>query len=162
MTNTCPPSAWGRNTDTKPQTNYFKTLILVAQWCPTLCNHMDCSLAGSSVHVIVQARILKWVAILFSRGFSWLKDQTGVSCIADSLPKSEPQRALIIPKSLPKVSVATLTRPKWKVVCVFGLSHDKFFVTPCNVACQAPLSMGFWLLESKLEPMMTAILTDYS
>ena len=82
MTNTCPPSAWGRNTDTKPQTNYFKTLMLVAQWCPTLCNPMDCGLAGSSVHEIVQARILKWVAILFSREFSWLKDQTRVSCIA--------------------------------------------------------------------------------
>ena len=39
------------------------------QVCPTLCDHMDCSLPGSSVHGILQAKILEWVAILFSRGF---------------------------------------------------------------------------------------------
>ena len=38
------------------------------QSCPTLCNHMDCSLPGSSVHGILQARILEWVAMPFSRG----------------------------------------------------------------------------------------------
>ena len=38
--------------------------------CPTLCNPMDCSLPGSSVHGILQARILEWVAISFSRGSS--------------------------------------------------------------------------------------------
>ena len=38
----------------------------VAQLCPTLCNPMDCSLPGFSVHGIFQARILKWVAIAFS------------------------------------------------------------------------------------------------
>jgi len=38
----------------------------VAQSCPTLCNPMDCSLPGSSVHEIFQARILEWVAIAFS------------------------------------------------------------------------------------------------
>ena len=40
----------------------------VAQWCPILCNPIDCSLPGSSVHGIFQARILEWVAISFSRG----------------------------------------------------------------------------------------------
>ena len=38
----------------------------VAQSCPTLCNPMDCSLLGSSVHGIFQARVLEWVAIAFS------------------------------------------------------------------------------------------------
>ena len=42
----------------------------VAQSCPTLCNPMDCSLPGSSVHGIFQTRILEWVAISFSRGSS--------------------------------------------------------------------------------------------
>ena len=42
---------------------------------------MDCSLPGSSVHGILQARILEWVAISFSRGSSWARDQTHVSCI---------------------------------------------------------------------------------
>ena len=51
----------------------------------TLCNPMDCSLPGSSVHGIFQARILEWVAISSSKGSSWFRDQTCtsfVSCIA--------------------------------------------------------------------------------
>ena len=44
--------------------------VLVAQSCPIFCEAMDCSLAGSSVHGILQARILEWVAIPFSRRFS--------------------------------------------------------------------------------------------
>ena len=43
---------------------------------------MDCSLPGSSVHGFLQARILKWVAMASSRGSSWPRDQTQVSCIA--------------------------------------------------------------------------------
>ena len=43
---------------------------------------MDCSLPGSSVHGILQARILEWIAISFSRGSSWPRDQTQISCIA--------------------------------------------------------------------------------
>ena len=56
--------------------------VLVAQSCPTLCNSMDCSLPGSSVHGILQARILEWIAIPFSQGSSWPRDWTRVSCIA--------------------------------------------------------------------------------
>ena len=55
----------------------------VAQSCPTLCDPMDCSLPGSSVHEILQARILEWVAISFSRGSSRPRDQTPVSSIGD-------------------------------------------------------------------------------
>ena len=54
---------------------------LVTQSCPTLCKPMDCSLPGSSVHGISQAKILKWVAISFSRGSSQPRDQTHISCI---------------------------------------------------------------------------------
>ena len=54
----------------------------VAQSCPTLCHTMDWSLTGSSVHGIFQATVLEWVAISFSRGSSWLRDWTQVSCIA--------------------------------------------------------------------------------
>ena len=42
--------------------------VLVTQSYPTLCNDKDCSLPGSSVHGILQARILEWIAISFSRG----------------------------------------------------------------------------------------------
>ena len=54
----------------------------VAQSCLTLCNPMDCSPPGSSVHGIFQARILEWIAISFSRESSQPRDQTWVSCIA--------------------------------------------------------------------------------
>ena len=47
----------------------------------TLCNPVDCSLPGSSVHGILQAVILEWVVISFSRGSSRPRDRTGVSCI---------------------------------------------------------------------------------
>ena len=47
--------------------------------CVRLCNPMDCRLPGSSLHGILQARILEWVAISFSRGSSWLRDRTRVS-----------------------------------------------------------------------------------
>ena len=52
------------------------------QLCPTLCNPMDCSPPGSSVHGILQARILEWVAMPSSRGYSQPRDQTRVSCIS--------------------------------------------------------------------------------
>ena len=51
----------------------------VVQSCPTLCDPMDCSLLGSSIHGIFQARILEWVAVSFSRGTSRPRDWTQVS-----------------------------------------------------------------------------------
>ena len=52
----------------------------VTQSCLTLCDPVDCSPPGSSVHGILQARILKWVAMSSSKGSSRLRDQTHVSC----------------------------------------------------------------------------------
>ena len=49
--------------------------------CPTLCDPMDCTLPGSSVHGIFQTRILEWVAISFSRGSSWPKVISSISCV---------------------------------------------------------------------------------
>ena len=49
-----------------------------AQWCPALCESMDCSPPGSSVHGILQAGILEWVAISFSRGSS----QSGIELVS--------------------------------------------------------------------------------
>ena len=49
---------------------------------PTLCNTMDWNPQGSSVHGILQAKILKWVAISSSKGFSWPRDQTHISCVS--------------------------------------------------------------------------------
>ena len=55
----------------------------VTQSCPTLCDPVDCSLPGSSVHGIFQAIVLEWIAISFSRGSSQPRDRTRVSCIVD-------------------------------------------------------------------------------
>ena len=57
-------------------------VCLVAQLCPTLCEPLDYTLPVSSVHGIFQTRILKWVAISFSRGSSQPRDQTHVSCVS--------------------------------------------------------------------------------
>ena len=57
--------------------------MLIAQSCPTLCDPVDYSLPGSPIHGILQARILEWVAVLFSRGSSQPRDRTQVSCITD-------------------------------------------------------------------------------
>ena len=56
--------------------------VLVAQSCPTLCNPMDWSLPGSSVHGTLQARLSEWVAMPFSKGSSWPRDWIQVSCIS--------------------------------------------------------------------------------
>ena len=50
--------------------------------CLTLCDPVDCSPPGSSIHGILQARILEWVAISFSRGSSRPRDRTHVSCVS--------------------------------------------------------------------------------
>ena len=55
--------------------------VLVTQSCLTLCDPVDCSSSGSSVHGILQARILEWVAISFSRGSSQPGDGTHISCL---------------------------------------------------------------------------------
>ena len=62
----------------------------VAQSCPTLCNPVDCSLPGSSVHGILQTRILERVAISFSRGSSQPRDWTWVSALQADALTSEP------------------------------------------------------------------------
>ena len=61
--------------------NSWNLTCEVAQSYPTLCDPMDCSLPGSTIHGIFQARILEWVAISFSRRSSQPKDWTRVSSI---------------------------------------------------------------------------------
>ena len=101
--------------------------MLVAQLCLTLCNPRDCSPPGSSVLGVLQARILKWVTIPFSRGSSQPGNQTWVSLIAGRF----------------FTSWATREAPanEWKEVK--SLSRVRLFATPWTVAYQAPLSMGF-------------------
>ena len=78
------------------------------QSCSTLCNPMDCSPLVSSVHGILQARILEWVAKPSSRGSSQPRDQTHisyVSCIAGGFFTTEP------PGKPSKLSTASQVSP---------------------------------------------------
>ena len=69
----------------------LKVKVLAAQLSLTLCDPMDCSPPGSSVHGILQTRILEWAAIPFSRGSSKPRDQTWVSRIAGRFFFRNPQ-----------------------------------------------------------------------
>ena len=68
--------------DTPLASQHFLFVVVYSLSCVWLfCDLMDCSLPGSSVHGISQARILEWVAVSFSRGSSRPRDQTLISCI---------------------------------------------------------------------------------
>ena len=76
-------------------------LYLVARSCPTLCDPVDCSPPGSSVHGIFPARLLEWVAMPSFRGSSQPRDQTFVSHIylhwqADSSPRAPPAKPFLL------------------------------------------------------------------
>ena len=79
--------------------------VKVALSCLTHCDPIGCSLPGSSVHGILQARILEWVAFPFSRGSSQPEDQTQVSLIAGegaepALPAEPPGKPVLLSLSL--------------------------------------------------------------
>ena len=142
----------------------------VAQSCPTLCNPMDCSLPGFSVHGIFQARVLEWVAMSFSRGSSQPRDWTRVSRIVgrrftlwymvaaaaakslqscrtlwdprDGSPPGSPVPGILQARTLEWVAIAFSNAWKWKVQ-VKSLSRVWPSATPWTAAFQAPLSMGF-------------------
>ena len=92
-----------------------RLLVLVGQLCPTLCNPMACSLPGYSVHGILQARILEWVAIpfSFSRGSSLLQDIRHQSPVlqADSLSSETPGKPMKNCMEIPKKTTIWPTNP---------------------------------------------------
>ena len=87
------PALLGDSIITPPSTcvlRHFKS-------CPTLCDPMDCSPPGSSVHGILQAIILEWVAISSSRGSSWPRGQTFICLLhwqSSSLPPVPPGKPI--------------------------------------------------------------------
>ena len=78
--------------------------VLFTQSHPTICNPMDCSLPGSSVHEILQARILEWVTVPFSRGSSWPKVEPWSPTLLEDSLLSEPQ----LPFSIHSMSRGTV------------------------------------------------------
>ena len=74
--NLSPPYAWAW------EPAWGESVYMSAQSCMIPCDPMDCSIPRSSVHGIFQARILEWVAISYSRGSSWSRDQTHISWVS--------------------------------------------------------------------------------
>ena len=72
---------WATESQTQLSRWFWFCCCLVAKSCLTLRDPMDYSPQGSSVHGISQAIMLEWTAISFSRGSSWFKDWTYVSCL---------------------------------------------------------------------------------
>ena len=99
--------------DLLPPTECFMVLLLysLSKACPTLCNPRNCSPPDSSVIVILQARILKWVAILFSRVSSWPRDQTWVSCrVGEFFTIWTTREAMMLPFIFPESYLLLLKR----------------------------------------------------
>ena len=124
---------------------------------------MDCNLPGFSVHGIFQTRVLEWVAISFSRGFSRPRDRTRISSIADRRFTIWATREGPLPLIntivtwffffSPLVKKITATKLK-RIPCTYICIHSgcmcakslQSCLTLCNPmdgSCQAPLSMGF-------------------
>ena len=96
--------------------------VFVAQLCLTLCDSMDCSPPGSSVHGIFQARILEWVAFPFSRESSQPRDWTQVSCIMSRFFTSWATREARILEwvAYPFCSGSSQPRNWTRVFCIAG------------------------------------------
>ena len=116
--------------------------VLTQSW-PNFCNLMDWSLPGFSVHGISQARILEWLAISFSRGSSWPRDQTWVSCIAGGFftiwATNKPQQPWHMKKESDAAEVTWHAcmhwRRKWQPAPVFlpGESRGRRSLVGCRL-----------------------------
>ena len=103
--------------------------MLITQSCPILCNPMDCTPWGSFVHGILQARILGWIAISFSRWSSWPRGWTWVSCIAGRFFTIWATRKEITVRALSLVFL----RPLWEMLFTeYGMSNQRDQVWLCN------------------------------
>ena len=104
------------------------------QLCPALWDHMDCSLPGSSVHGILQVRILEWVAMPSSRGSFQPKDWTHVSCIAGRFGTAESL-------GKPHVCVCVLYVCVCVCVCVCVHTHRERMDFCNSQACALPIDL---------------------
>ena len=114
-----------------------------------LCNPMDCSPPGSSVRGILQARILEWVAILFSRGSSRPRDQT---CISLCFLHWQVDSLLLVPPGKPRGS--TFLKIFFKT-CILHL-------TKCNMKVkQESEKVGLKLNIQKTKIMASSPITSW-
>ena len=111
-------SGWAQHNPLKQRVCMY--VCEVAQSCQTLCDPMDCSLPGSLVRGIFQARVLEWVAISFSRGSSQPRDQTRVSLTAGrhiTVWATRRQRSSIVWKKKLALSVSKIRSKPSPALC---------------------------------------------
>ena len=105
--------------------NKVNQLCTCAQSCPTLCEPMDCSPTGSSVHGIFQARILEWVSISFSRESSQPRNWNCISCwqVDQLYLYIYPLSLSLSPTPLPPNSTRSFQRTKLSPLYNTAASH---------------------------------------
>ena len=113
--------------------------MLVAKSCPTVCEAMDCSLPGFSVHGILQARILEWVAISFSMGSSQPRDATWVFLIAGGF------------------FTVRATNPQFVILGSENLTRKQQFYCPVLSVARVGGGQSTWNLRGKSREKMTHI-----
>ena len=125
--------------------HFKRSEMKVAQSCPTLCDPVDCSLLGSSVPGIFQARILEWIAIPFSKGSSQPRDQTQASCTAGGFYTTWAilHAARIVDTCRPQSpSPLTPVSPPW-CPCICSLHLCLYFCFADVFVCTICLDSGF-------------------
>ena len=114
------------------------SFCLVAQSCPTLWDPMDWSPPGFSVHGTLQARILEWGAISFSRGSSRLRDQTRVSFIGRQI--LYPRATWEVPNPCSHLQIGKALKLAWEPTeCQRGQRHPQDILVFISVSGPAPL-----------------------
>ena len=124
------------------------------QSCPTLWDPMDCSLPGSSVHGILQAGILAWVAMPSSRETSWSRDWTCISRLlhwqAGSLPLLSPQK----PMMYSAAQVFTLPSPITDILALPSFQNAPSY--PPSLSSEHLVVTVTWLSLSQRRPRLTS------
>ena len=126
----------------------------VAQLCLTLCDAMDCSPPGSSVHGTLQARIQEWVAISFSRAFSWPRDWTCIFYVPSIglAPPGKPSLLLSSVQFSPVMSNSLQPH---------GLQHTRLLCpTPSPRVCSNSCPLSQWChptISSSVTPSPPAL-----
>ena len=118
--------------------------VKIAQSCPTLCDPMDCSLPGSSVHGISQARIMEWVAISFSRGSSQPREDSALA--GRFLTTEAPGKLRIAWLKLKQIHCITLSIQSVGFSQFFNVGISWSCYTHLRLFSKRKVHMVFWVL----------------
>ena len=119
----------------------------IAQSCLTLWDPTDCSLPGSSIHGIFQARVLEWVTIPFSRGSSWPRDHTQISrTVGEPLPSEPPGKSWV---TVSRADLRNSVNHGYVEKIIFRLQKG-ILSSSSLIAVQIRILFKFYLLSYKI------------